>query len=730
MKCAGAAAIAAIFFVGSPGCAQNAPAGRAQAAPKQEAWAQELNKNPELLAEFGRLMDNLQHNIQFPAARGESRLLPLLPQSTMSFAAFPNYGDVVNQALKVFRQELKESSALRDWWTHGEMATAGPKVEESLEQLYQLQQYLGEEIVVSGAMDGKEPRLLMIAEVRKPGLKKFLQQMVEKHAEKAKPGMRVLDLEELAKVKDKESGPAAQELVALVRPDFVVAALDLGTLRGFNARLDRSSHEFASTAFGQRVAQEYQGGVTVLGAADLHTILNQLPPEAKQSATFQQSGFADMKYAVWEHKSVAGQDVSQSELSFSAPRHGAAAWLAKSGPLSSLDFVSPSAILAGTVVLSNPAQILDDAKELASLSNSNAFAALPIFEQGLKLSLKDDLLSLLGGEITVELDNLTPPQPAWKTILKVKDANHLQQTLSTLLAATHMAAESFAEEGVTYHTLRIPSGNSTTEIGYAFAGGHLIIGSSRSGVAEAVQLHRSGGSLGKSKKFLASLPPGHGLNASALLYQDPIAMTALRLGQFAPDLAGALAQYSREATPAVVWVYGEETAIREASTNAAYDAAAVLVVAAIAIPNLLRSRMAANEASAVGSVRTVNTAQVTYAATYPKRGYAPNLVTLGPDPRGPNAQSPDHAGFLDGTLANERCTGDAWCTKSGFQFRVKAICKLQQCQEYVVIATPVSDNTGARSFCATSDGVVRFKVGAPSAVPVSVTGCKAWPALR
>jgi prepilin-type N-terminal cleavage/methylation domain-containing protein len=52
--------------------------------------------------------------------------------------------------------------------------------------------------------------------------------------------------------------------------------------------------------------------------------------------------------------------------------------------------------------------------------------------------------------------------------------------------------------------------------------------------------------------------------------------------------------------------------------------AIILIIAAIAIPNLLRSRIAANEASAVGSLRTINTAQVTYASTYPNAGFAPN----------------------------------------------------------------------------------------------------------
>ena len=48
--------------------------------------------------------------------------------------------------------------------------------------------------------------------------------------------------------------------------------------------------------------------------------------------------------------------------------------------------------------------------------------------------------------------------------------------------------------------------------------------------------------------------------------------------------------------------------------------AIILIIAAIAIPNLMRSRMAANESSAVGSVRTINTAMVTYSSSYPDTG--------------------------------------------------------------------------------------------------------------
>ncbi len=707
------------------------PISRAQDTPPvqhpEAPWAQDLNKYPGLPAELARLFEKLLQTVQFPAPRTESRLLPLLPPSTISYMAIPNYGDAAADALRIFHQELQQSSVLRDWWGHGQLAESGPKLEEGLDQISHLHQYLGDEIVISASMDGKEPAFLLVSEVRKPGLKQFLQQTTTQFAGKSKAPLRVLDIQELAAAKTKTP---ADDLIVLVRPDFVVVSSDLAALRMFNARLDSSQHEFASTPFGQRVVQEYRGGVTVMAGVDLHKILEKSSPTTKQSTTFQHSGFEDMQYLMWDHKTVDGKPLSQMELSFNSPRHGAASWLSKPTTLGSLDFVSPKAILAGTLVLSSPAQIFDDAKQMATLSGSNSFASVPTFEQALKLSLKDDLLSLLGGEITIELDSINPPQPQWKVMLAVKDAKHLQQTLSSLMTTARLQSNDIEDDGVTYHTLQIPYGKNTTDIAYAFIEGYLIVGSGRYAVAEAVQMHRSGESLAKSKKFLASLPPGHSLEASALLFEDPIAMTGLWLHALMPQLADSITQYAHDGTPAVICVYGEDAAVREMSSNSTSDAAMVLVWAAIAIPNLLRSRTAANEASAVGSVRTLNTAQVTYEVMYPRRGFASNLASLGPDSQGTSTSSPAHAALIDASLAQANCSVDGWCTKSGYKFRVSTICKLQPCKEYLAVATPVSSSTGTRSFCSTSDGVIRVKLGEPITAPLTVVQCKAWPPIQ
>ena len=156
----------------------------------------------------------------------------------------------------------------------------------------------------------------------------------------------------------------------------------------------------------------------------------------------------------------------------------------------------------------------------------------------------------------------------------------------------------------------------------------------------------------------------------------------------------------------------------------------ILVGAAIAIPNLLRARIAANESSAVGMIRTANTAQVMYSSSYPQRGFARDLATLGPDPRDLSASSADHANFIDAALGNAGCTAGVWCKKSGFQFSITATCRQRRCDEYVVVGTPVSSNTGSKSFCSTSDAVVRSKTGPPLTSPVSVSGCRTWSPLQ
>ena len=682
-----------------------------------------VNKYPGLLPEFSRLIDRLQHDVTFPPERTDSRLLPLLPSSTIAYMGLPNYGGVARQALTIFQQELNSSPDLRAWWADSGMAKHDSEIEDAIDRFSKVSEYVGDEIVVSGELNGREqPDLLIVAEVRKPGLKPLLQNVVVPLADKSKPGARILDPQELGTATDIHP----QGLFILVRRDFVIASSNLSRLRSFNLQLDRSNHDFASSHFAQRILQSYVGGVSWVGGLDLQRIVAQIPKDPGL-ATLQRTGFADVKYAVWEHRQNSGHSISRAELSFTGPRHGMAAWLAAPQPMGSLDFVSPKAIFAASFILENPAQIFDEIKQL-SASNPNALASLRQMEAAFGISLQYDVLAQLSGEVTLELDSAAP-QPVWKAILGVKDANRLEQTLRTMLIRAGVPTQEYSDAGLMYHVLHVPSAQGTNATAYTFVDGYLAIASSPNAMAAAIQLHKNGESLAKSRRFLDSLPAGH-TSASAILYEEPAALMTLQMQRQSPATAQSMAQLLGKSDPVVLCAYGEPDAIVEASSNPGVDAGVVLVAAAIAIPNLLRARTAANEASAVGRLRTADTAEVTYEFTYPNRGFAPDLATLGPDPSNPNKLSSTHAGLLDSTLGNPACTGTNWCTASGYRFIVRGSCTAGRCRDFIALATPETSSSGTRNFCSTSDGLIRYQVAPPLSTPLTPRDCKAWAPIR
>ena len=135
--------------------------------------------------------------------------------------------------------------------------------------------------------------------------------------------------------------------------------------------------------------------------------------------------------------------------------------------------------------------------------------------------------------------------------------------------------------------------------------------------------------------------------------------------------------------------------------------AIILIIAAIAIPNLLRSRMAANEASAVGSIRTINTSAVTYSSTYPTNGFPLSLVAMGG--ANPCVAAPANACLLDPVLSAG--------TKSGYVFTWTGDGNLPSVN-YTIVGVPVVLNSsGQRGFYSDQSGVIRYTTtGAPPTV--------------
>jgi len=143
--------------------------------------------------------------------------------------------------------------------------------------------------------------------------------------------------------------------------------------------------------------------------------------------------------------------------------------------------------------------------------------------------------------------------------------------------------------------------------------------------------------------------------------------------------------------------------------------AIILVIAAMAIPSLLRSRIAANEASAVSSLRTINTAEVTYAATYPLVGFAPDLATLGPGSNPGNAAATStNAVILDSVLGCNGGTGSTGCVKNGYTIILSApITAGIPTSSYSVTAGPVTpDQTGKRYFYTDNSSIIHYNATA------------------
>jgi prepilin-type N-terminal cleavage/methylation domain-containing protein len=134
--------------------------------------------------------------------------------------------------------------------------------------------------------------------------------------------------------------------------------------------------------------------------------------------------------------------------------------------------------------------------------------------------------------------------------------------------------------------------------------------------------------------------------------------------------------------------------------------AIILIIAAIAIPNLIAARMSANEASAVQSLRAIQSAETAYATNYPDVGYSTTLAQLGGAGSSACSASSAQACLIDPILASGN--------KSGYFFTWTGD-GLTPSVSYSVAADPTArGSSGRRSFFSNTPGVIRFNDSAPA----------------
>ncbi|HZW93086.1 MAG TPA: prepilin-type N-terminal cleavage/methylation domain-containing protein [Candidatus Eremiobacteraceae bacterium] len=144
--------------------------------------------------------------------------------------------------------------------------------------------------------------------------------------------------------------------------------------------------------------------------------------------------------------------------------------------------------------------------------------------------------------------------------------------------------------------------------------------------------------------------------------------------------------------------------------------AIILVIAAIAIPNLLRARIAANDSSAAASIHTINVAESGYFVTYNTVGFPLTLTTLsGPDPCTPSAAQ---ACLIDQSLV-------AAGGKSGYTFAATGSASPGSPfnDQFYATGTPINDMTGSRAYCSVQDMSIRLQPAGNTTLVPSYATC-------
>src|SRR5205085_10474428 len=496
------------------------------------------------------------------------------------YIGIPNLGDALQQANKIFQQQLSQSKVLQEWWSKSGNSNQHPTPQELIDQIQFISQYLGDEVVITAraSSTSNEHGPVLLAEVRRPGLKDYLQNHLAEILKNPQgtANLRVVDAQSLSSLGGNERG-----MIMLVRPNMLVAGGDADSGRQMSAQLDAGMTVFSGTDLGQRIAAVYSRGTETLVAANLGQIVNSTHTLQEDSKALQNSGFSDIKYLIAARGESSSQEDNRITLEFNGPRHGIASWLAAPAPMGSLEYVSANAGAAVSFVAKQPALMLDDILSTIGASDANFSKSLAQTNSELGLDIRNDLASALGGELTLALDGPVLPTPSWKVVVEVNNPGALQVAIDKLVQAINREAQKLNQPdttlsqtqsgGRTFYTIQSQSGGLSTECDYTFADGYMIMAPSRALLLTALQTHANGTSLARSAGFRALLPSDNQANFSAMIYQNLSPILKPLASQLTSEQLALLRQIAADVKPSVFCAYGESDRIEVASSAKLFD---------------------------------------------------------------------------------------------------------------------------------------------------------------
>jgi len=538
-------------------------------------WSRNAAQYAQVLDALASLKNELKA-VPKPGVRNSTRLLDMMPATTVMYAAIPNLAASITESNRIIEERIQQNPALRDWFAN-RREPRGPAMNQAIAAIKDFGDQLGDEIAVGAGMSdqGQPTEPIVLAQLKNPGgFRAFFDAEVQKLNTNGK-APQVIWIDD-PKTAQPATTTGQGPLYVWITGDVLVGSPKLAQLQA----VANGASGFSATPFYSRIAQIYSEGAGIVVAADLEKIIahtrgvRRIGMGEDHEQALNQLGIFNVTSFVLDSKDTDGKTHTRAVLSYTPADHGITSWLAQPAPMGSLEYISPDANIVAGFAVKNSAAVVDDLLTMMSKVCPDLNSHLDDLQKNHGLNLRSDFAAPLGGEYAFAIDGPVLPTPSWKLVFQVNDPARLQQTFDQVVTEVNKQLAKEGKQGLewdkadsggrTFYTLRAKD-LGALELNYVIANGYLIACPTRALVEKALQYHDSGSTLIHSPQFTAGLPADGNVNFSAFVYQNIAALAkplANQAGNLPAGPKNALTMAATmEPTLAYAYAYGDHIEI-------------------------------------------------------------------------------------------------------------------------------------------------------------------------